>query len=178
MLLSTRGVSAAERGKIGIGVDVAYLDPQISSLMYNQVSTTISLSSEFSLRLPLTYVIGNSETDVTMLGGGVALDYQPFAIPLFVSLSMVHCGYLFGSDAPLERLQYLDEFSLGYRWHPKKGKFFIEPSITFFDPSGVYSTEYEALKESFQKFPDIRLSVLIGYEFFSFPLQKEVITTR
>jgi hypothetical protein len=86
---------------------------------------------------------------------------------------MVHCGYLFGSDASLERLQYLDEFSLGYRWHPKKGKFFIEPSITLFDPSGVYSTEYEALKESFQKFPDLRLSVLIGYEFFSFPVPED-----
>ncbi|MCH3918582.1 MAG: hypothetical protein LKE40_14205 [Spirochaetia bacterium] len=155
-----------------IAADVAYTDPFISKLVYNHVCATVNLDKNFSLRVPLVYAISLDDRDVSLLSSGVQLDYYPFQLPLFISLSMVDVAYLFGIDAPLERLQYLDEVAIGYHWDISDG-FFVEPAVVLFDPSGVYADAYEAVTESFGDFPKIRFELHIGFNLFDFPEERK-----
>ena len=135
------------------------------------------MDPNFGLRVPFSYACRLGDYDVTMLYGGLFLDYRPFADGLFVSFGLVEGGWFLGKDRPNEERCLLNEISMGYTWHLTP-HWFIEPKLQIRDPSGVFSTENLQVKEAMGDYPMVRFSVLVGWESAAISRQMEDRTEK
>lgn len=156
-----------ESSSIDIAIDVSYLDPLINNIIYNEITPSIKISSDLSIRLPINFIIPR-EKNLDLIGIGTSIDvlYRPFFNNLFISFSMIKVEWLLGLDAPFENINYLNKLSFGYTFYIKD-KLFIEPSISFFNLNGIYEESITILKNNLVGFPTTRFSLLVGYQLFN-----------
>jgi hypothetical protein len=154
-----------DKSSIYLGLDLGYLDPLLSSTLYNQVSVKFDIAPGLEFSFPINYVIPLKDNyDSSSLGCALNLDYHPFENGLFFSFSLFDVTYVFGSDAPSTRLNYLNQMGLGYSFIFKK--FLIEPSFIFINPNGVYDVTINQLKNALGGYPTIRFQFIVGYRLF------------
>lgn len=163
-------LSASDYSKFYMGLDLAYLDPFYSNIFYNQIDTQFHIASDLDISIPINLIIPKDKAyDCFAFGGSINLNYRPFKKSLFLSFSMIEVEYFFNSDAPQERLQYLNHIALGYSFFLNEN-FIIEPSFIFFNPSGVY--DLSIFKDSLGGFSPIRFSLIVNYKIFEFANEK------
>jgi hypothetical protein len=151
-----------DRSSIYLGLDLGYLDPLFSGTVYNQVSVKLDVAPGLEFSLPINYVLPFKDNyDSSSLGCALNLDYHPFENGLFFSFSLFDIAYVFGSDAPYTRLNYLNQMGLGYSF--VFNKFLFEPALIFINPNGVYDVTINQLKESLGGYPTIRCQLMISY---------------
>ncbi len=160
--------AVTNKSSLDLSLDLAYIDPFIDDILYNEVTFNLKVEDDFSLRIPLNFVIPlDKETDVKGVGGSIDILYRPLFNGIFVSFSLVKIEYLFGIDAPLDNLQYLSRLSFGYTYGINEN-LYIEPSVSFFNLNGIYEESLDILKDSFNSFPSLRASLCIGYKIINF----------
>jgi hypothetical protein len=165
LLISSSAFCDDDVSSIYFGLDLGYLDPLLNKTVYNQIETKMSVAPGLEFSIPVNYVIPTEKNkDATSLGAALNLNYRPFENGLFFSFSMFDISYVFGSDAPSTRLNYLNQMGLGYTFGVKK--FQIEPAIIFINPNGVYDVTINQLKESLGGYPTIRLQFIVSYRIF------------
>lgn len=150
---------------IYVGLDLGYLDPFFSNTIYNQINIKLIAAPDLEFSLPINYTIPIKDNyDSSSLGCALNLDYHPFENGLFFSFSLFDVVYVFGSDAPTTRLNYINQMVLGYSI--QIGKFLFEPGIAFINPNGVYDVTINQLKDSLGGYPTIRCQLMISYKIF------------
>ncbi len=162
-----------EISSLDVAIDALYIDPIIDHLVYNEISFSLNINEDLSIRIPLNVIIPTSnQIDLIGFGGSLDILYRPFFNGFLVSFSLIKVEYLKGYDAPYENIQYLNKLAFGYTFDINKN-FYIEPSISFFNLNGVYEDSILTLKESFGNFSSIRPSILVGYKIIEFKNNKE-----
>ncbi|MCY1151121.1 MAG: hypothetical protein PQJ49_01690 [Sphaerochaetaceae bacterium] len=157
-----------DKSSLDLSLDLAYIDPFIDDILYNELTLNLDIEEDFSLRIPVNFVIPlDGNTDVKGIGGSIDVLYRPLFNGVFVSFSLVKIEYLFGVDAPLENLQYLSKLSFGFTYDIAES-LYIEPSVSFFNLNGIYEESLDILKDSFNSFPSLRASLCIGYKIIDF----------
>lgn len=158
---------------IDLAIDVSYLDPFIDDVIYNEITPSLNIYDDLSLRIPINFIIPTTK-NLDLYGIGTSIDvlYRPFFNNIFISFSLIKIEYLFGLDSPFENIQYLNKLSFGYSYQFNK-KIFIEPAITFFNLNGIYQDSISTLKNSFNDFPTTRFSLLVGYRIINFNTREE-----
>lgn len=168
IIISTNLFADDESSSLDVALDVAYLDPFIDHIVYNELTLNLNVDSDISLRIPINIIFPLSNTsDLIGIGGSIDVLYRPIFNGIFVSFSLVKIEYLTGYDAPLENIQYLNKLSFGYTYKINEN-WFVEPSVSFFNLNGMYEDSILILKDSFGDFPSVRASLLIGYKIFNF----------
>lgn len=168
IIISTNLFADDEPSSLDVALDVAYLDPFIDHIVYNELTLNLNVDSDISLRIPINIIFPLSNTsDLIGIGGSIDVLYRPIFNGIFVSFSLVKIEYLTGYDAPLENIQYLNKLSFGYTYKINEN-WFVEPSVSFFNLNGMYEDSILILKDSFGDFPSVRASLLIGYKIFNF----------
>ena len=168
IFIATDVYSDIDPSSIDVAVDLLYIDPFIDNIIYNEITFSLNISDDLSLRIPVNIVAPLSK-NISLVGIGGSIDalYRPFFNGIFISFSLVKIQYLTGYDAPFEKMQYLNKLSFGYTFQISK-KIFIEPSVAFFNINGIYEDSILALKDSFNDFPAVRASLLVGYKILNF----------
>lgn len=168
VIVSTSMFASEEASTLDVAVDLAYFDPLIDDIIYNEITLSLNVTSDFSLRLPINIILPiDKSIDIVGLGGSIDFLYRPLFNGIYISFSLVKIEYLSGYDAPFENIEYLDKLSFGYTYNISKN-LFIEPAISFFNLNGIYEDSIISLKDSFSDFPSIRASFLVGYKIMVF----------
>jgi hypothetical protein len=161
----TPNLFADDKSSIYLGVDLGYLDPIFSSTIYNQVGFKLDVAPGLEFSVPINYVLPLKDNfDSSSLGCALNLDYHPFENGLLFSFSLFDLAYVFGSDAPPCRLNYLNQIGIGYSF--PINKFLFEPTILFINPNGVYDVTINQLKDSLGGYPTIRCQFIVSYKIF------------
>jgi hypothetical protein len=164
IFISAGAYSDIGPSSLDIAVDVAYIDPFIDHIIYNEITIALNINKDLSLRIPINIVFPTSKNlNLVGIGGSIDVLYRPFLNGIFISFALAKIQYLTGYDAPFEKIQYLNKLSFGYTFHISE-KVFIEPSVAFFNINGIYEDSILALKDSFNDFPSVRASLLVGYK--------------
>ncbi|MGD1822702.1 MAG: hypothetical protein ACPKM0_08080 [Pleomorphochaeta sp.] len=165
--------SIDDSSSIDIAIDISYIDPIFNEVIYNEITPSLNVTQDLSLRIPFNLVIP-VDRDIDLLGLGASIDvlYRPFLNNFFISFSLIKFEYLLGLDAPYEDFQYLNKLSFGYTFL-RDNKVYIEPAISFFNLNGIYEDSILVLQESYNDFPVARLSILIGYRILNINTKKE-----
>ncbi len=164
VLLSIGGFASENKSSLDVAIDMCYIDPFKDNVVYNELTLGLNIDEDLSLRIPINLVIPTtSNIDLVGLGGSIDVLYRPLFNGIFISFSLVKIQYLFGYDAPLDNIQYLNKVSFGYTFNVFDS-WFIEPSILFFNLNGMYEDSLLLLRESFNGFPSVRGSLLVGYK--------------
>jgi len=158
---------------IDLAIDLSYIDPFIDNVIYNEITPSINIYDDLSIRLPINFIIP-TDNNLDILGIGYSIDvlYRPFFNNIYISFSLIKVEHLFGLDAPYENLQYLNKLSLGYSYF-YNDKIFIEPAISFINLNGIYDESISTLKDSFEGFPTTRFSLIVGYRIINIYAKKE-----
>jgi len=166
--ISLFSISAEDNSSsLYLGVDLGYLDPIFNGTIYNQIVPKINVVEGLDLDLAINLVIPKDKTyDSLSLGSVLNLNYYPFDNGLFFSFSLFDIAYVFGNDAPLDRLNFLNQLGLGYSIY--KGRFSFEPSLVFINPNGVYDETVAELSNSLGTYPFIRFQFLLSYKICDF----------
>jgi len=168
VIVSSNLFANEEPSTLDVALDLAYFDPFIDDIIYNEITFSLNVTSDFSLRIPLNVIFPlDNSIDIVGIGGSIDFLYRPLFNGIFVSFSLVKIEYLSGYDAPFENVEYLDKLSFGYTFKISNN-FFIEPAISFFNLNGIYEDSIISLKDSFKDFPSIRASLLVGYKIVVF----------
>jgi hypothetical protein len=166
--LSINLFANSDKSSLDLSLDLAYIDPFIDDVLYNEMTLNLNIEEDFSLRIPINLVIPlDGNIDVKGVGGSIDVLYRPLFNGIFISFSLVKIEYLFGIDSPLENLQYLSKLSFGYTYAIDE-TLYIEPAVSFFNLNGIYEESLDILKDSFGSFPSLRASLCIGYKVIDF----------
>jgi len=168
IIVSSNIFANEEPSTLDVSLDLAYFDPFFDDIIYNEITFSLNVTPDFSLRIPLNVIFPlDNSIDIVGFGGSIDFLYRPLFNGIYVSFSLVKIEYLSGYDAPFENVEYLDKLSFGYTIKISNN-FFIEPAISFFNLNGIYEDSIISLKDSFNDFPSIRASLLIGYKIVVF----------
>ncbi|MBK5200636.1 MAG: hypothetical protein JJE21_03785 [Spirochaetaceae bacterium] len=167
-LISIFSISAEEKSSsLFIGLDLGYLDPFVNNTIYNQIVPRINVVPGLDLELDLNLVIPkDSSYDSISFGSTLNLDYSPFNNGLFFSFSLFDIAYVFGNDAPLNRLNFLNQLGFGYTFYINR--FALEPALIFINPNGVYDETVSELSNSLGGYPFLRFQFLLSYKICDF----------
>ncbi len=158
---------------IDLAIDLSYIDPVINNVIYNEITPSINIYDDLSLRIPVNFIIPiDKNLDVYGIGSSIDVLYRPFFNNIFISFSLIKVEYLFGLDSPYENIQYLNKLTFGYSYHYNE-KIFIEPAMSFFNLNGIYDDSISTLKDSFKGFPTTRFSLLVGYRILNIYTREE-----
>lgn len=163
-VISLFSISAKENySSLFISLDLGYLDPLFDKTIYNQIVPRINVVPNLDLDINLNLVIPlDKRYDSLSFGTILNLIYRPFYNGLFFSFSLFDIAYVFGNDAPLDRLNFLNQLGLGYKFYIDR--FYLEPALIFINPNGVYDATVSELSNSLGGFPFIRFQFLVGYK--------------
>lgn len=167
-LISIFNISAEDNSSsLFIGIDLGYLDPLFNDTFYNQIVPRINVVPGLDLDLALNLVIPKDTSyESTSFGSILNLDYRPFNNGLFFSFSIFDIAYVFGNDAPLNRLNFLNQLGFGYSFYIHR--FVVEPALIFINPNGVYDETVSELSNSLGGYPFLRFQFLLSYKICDF----------
>lgn len=150
---------------LSVGFDVMACDVLFSESATLRLDTTLELSEEFSLRLPVTVTLHRQVGGPYWIEGGIFLDYHLCGWPLHLSLSLAQVGVVGRSPyADTNQVFFLNEMGVGWPFILPSG-LVIEPRLTIRDPNRAFSEEYESLTELFSDYRMVRFALLIGWAF-------------
>lgn len=130
-----------------------------STEIQGSLDARLSLDRDFQIRVPVRVVYKKSHIG---LEGALNVAYYPFSKGLFFSLSMLDLAYVYNTADKSAKLYTLNEIEAGWTF-PIGKRFFIEPSVSFRDPSGTFSSEYEELRGTFSSYSKIKIRLSCGY---------------
>lgn len=142
----------------GGAVDVLSCDGFLADDWEIGADMRLEISPECVLKLPLGLDIGSNGS--LLFSAGIALACHPWKTGPFIQLSLIRLGFLHDREVP-GRMVLLDELSLGWTFK-LSGLWFVEPMVSFRDPSLSYQDEYAVVKDAVEGYRVIRVGVRVG----------------
>ncbi len=159
---------ATQESSLSLALDLRALDALVLPTMQTKAEVKMDISTEFSLRLPVSLTSDLIYNDVQLWEFGLFLDYHPWNNGLYLSVSLIQMGLFTGLDKPEVSTLYLNEVAFGYTWQMTQS-FYLEPRIVITDPSGVFESEYDLVMRTFPDRTKFRIFFLFGWEFLAIP---------
>ncbi len=168
LVLLLSSLWAEEASSLSVALDLRALDALVLPTLQTKAELTMNITSEFSLRVPVSLTKDLLYNDVKLWEVGIFLDYHPFRNGLYLSVSLIQMGMFSSFDKPDTSILYLNEVAFGYTWHITKS-LYLEPRLVIADPSGVFESEYALVMRTFPDRSKFRIFFLFGWEFLAIP---------
>ncbi len=156
---------SAGYGEAAVSLDLCSFDSLFNETALIRMETSLQVSSEFGLSIPLTLTAERLRGGVQSWETGVFLQYHPLGWDLFLSLSLVQVALL--ANHPYEQgpqLRFLHEMAIGWRFS-LPSSIVLKPSLIIKDPYHDLHVEYEELQSLFTRFPMVRFALFVGWTF-------------